>query len=203
MGVTGQTVLDFLAWNLLLAWIPLVLAAGVGLALLRSRYRLALASGIVWLLFLPNAPYIATDFVHVRTSTGSPVWVNAVVIGCFAVSGLLLGFGALYAVHESARLRFGSRAAWCLAIGAATVSAVGIELGRMHALNSWDAIVRPGLFFARTLPLIFEPIAHWRGLVASAALAALLAATYAIAYFVTRRRGEQRHSPARGARAAR
>ncbi len=197
MGVTGRTVLAFLAWNLFLAWIPLALAGFVSLELLHMRYGLALVTGVLWLLFLPNAPYIATDFVHVRASTGSPAWANAVVIGFFAAAGLLLGFAALFLVHESVRQRLGWRTAWCLAIGAVTVSALGMYLGRMYALNSWDALVRPGLFLARTLPLVLEPVAHWRALVASAALAVSLAATYTLAYAVTRRRAENRRPPAR------
>jgi uncharacterized membrane protein len=59
--------LQFLVWNLFLAWIPLMLAA--------AAYRIATGRGalarvivvptaIVWLLFFPNAPYIVTDFVH-------------------------------------------------------------------------------------------------------------------------------------------
>src|SRR5439155_7626118 len=52
----------FLVWNLVLAWIPLTLALLVydryrhGTPLARTAPALAL-----WLLFLPNAPYILTD----------------------------------------------------------------------------------------------------------------------------------------------
>ena len=65
----------FLLWNLMLAWIPLVLALvvydcyrrGVKLALLTPVF-------VLWLLFLPNAPYITTDFIHLQATTATPLW---------------------------------------------------------------------------------------------------------------------------------
>src|SRR4051794_15490275 len=54
----------FLAWNLILAWIPFVAAIGVEV-LLRLRWRAgALFCGLVWFLFLPNAPYLVSDLSH-------------------------------------------------------------------------------------------------------------------------------------------
>src|SRR2546421_10779025 len=61
----GATGFRFLYWNLLLAWIPFVLSLVVydrdrrGTELVRLGPAAAL-----WLLFLPNAPYIFTDFIH-------------------------------------------------------------------------------------------------------------------------------------------
>ena len=61
----------FLIWNLFLAWIPLLLALLVYDRYRRGRPLLVLAPALVlWLLFLPNAPYIVTDFVHL--SAGAP-----------------------------------------------------------------------------------------------------------------------------------
>src|SRR5688572_1659420 len=57
----------FLIKNLFLAWIPYWLSlAAVRLAESRSRQR-ALIVGVwlAWLVMLPNAPYIVTDFVHI------------------------------------------------------------------------------------------------------------------------------------------
>ena len=63
----------FLIWNLILAWIPLLLAL-----LVYDRYRrgsslVALTPALaLWLLFLPNAPYIVTDFVHLSATSPAP-----------------------------------------------------------------------------------------------------------------------------------
>ena len=53
-----------LVWNLFLAWIPFVLALGLYDAARRGAAATSLlALGAVWLVFLPNAPYIATDVI--------------------------------------------------------------------------------------------------------------------------------------------
>src|SRR4051812_11496172 len=66
---TGHLRYGFLAWNLFLAWLPLVFALlacekyqnGSG----RNWRFLGLAGA--WLLFFPNAPYIFTDLIHLTT----------------------------------------------------------------------------------------------------------------------------------------
>ena len=56
-----------LVWNLFLAWIPFLLALGVYDAARRRASAWTLAGlGALWLLFLPNAPYIVTDFKWLR-----------------------------------------------------------------------------------------------------------------------------------------
>ena len=63
----------FLAWNLVLAWIPFLLAVALYDAARRGRSSSFLwLLGGAWLLFLPNAPYIVTDFVHVGRVSGRP-----------------------------------------------------------------------------------------------------------------------------------
>ena len=53
-----------LVWNLFLAWLPL------GFAFVTDRFRESrlcfLAFGFLWLLFLPNSPYLVTDLVHLK-----------------------------------------------------------------------------------------------------------------------------------------
>src|SRR5690348_16299804 len=69
--LSRNPVYHFLGWNLFLAWLPF-LFAGAMYALYLRRGRSAPgtllgALGIAWLLFLPNAPYLWTDLVHVVT----------------------------------------------------------------------------------------------------------------------------------------
>src|SRR5439155_15195728 len=99
----------FLIWNLILASIPLLLAL-----LVYDRYRrgtplLRLTPLLVlWLLFLPNAPYIVTDFVHLSATSRAPLWLDGVELSAFAWTGMLLGFVSLYLLHAVARHRFGA-----------------------------------------------------------------------------------------------
>ena len=72
LGVTDATgeffyPTRFLVWNLTLAWVPLLLALGFAAA--RRPWAQALL-GITWLVFLPNAPYLVTDLVHIEGRAG-------------------------------------------------------------------------------------------------------------------------------------
>ena len=134
-----------LVWNLFLAWIPLVLALVVYDGARRGANAGPLAAvGIVWLLFLPNAPYIVTDLKWLghydeRDRTGS----TRRSIGGAAVVGLGLGFVSLYLVQSVVTLRLGRLAGWTLALGALVASGVGVYLGRFERWNSWDVFTEP------------------------------------------------------------
>lgn len=104
-----------LVWNLFLAWIPLWLAIPMLWLEPRRGWRgmaVWLGLGCLWLLFLPNAPYLLTDLIHLsprypvhdrpirllaEVSPGglAPVWYDAVLVFAFAWNGMLLGFASL------------------------------------------------------------------------------------------------------------
>lgn len=87
----------FLHHNLWLAWIPLIIAAVIRFVPLNNWQVAAL--WICWLLFLPNAPYIVTDLIHVRFKA-TLLWFDLVLLFHFAVAGLLVGALALHWVEH-------------------------------------------------------------------------------------------------------
>jgi predicted phosphodiesterase len=130
--VHGHGPYDFLAWNAFLAWIPYALAAVVVAGHRRGIHPyLLVLGGLVWLLFLPNALYIVTDFVHLGRIRGMPSALDAATIGSFACTGLLFGFDSLRRVQSLAR-NLGALAAWLLTLGAlALLRAVDVALPRL------------------------------------------------------------------------
>src|SRR4029077_8633784 len=82
----------------------------------RSGGALLLVLGGLWLLFFPNAPYIARDFVHLRHVPLSPYWVDAGTIAAFAWLGVLLGFASLYLMQTVVRQWRGVVAGWVFAV---------------------------------------------------------------------------------------
>lgn len=158
---TGAPVFAFLFWNLFLAWVPYLLAlALVGLDLARAPGWLLAVPGIVWLLFLPNAPYILTDFIHLGAVPGAPLWFDAVLIGAFAGTGLLLGMASLLLVHDVVGSRLGSVAGWALAIGSLALSSLGIYLGRFPRFNSWDVLANPEGLVGAVLHRLGDPFGN-------------------------------------------
>jgi uncharacterized membrane protein len=173
--------LAFLVWNLALAWVPFVLAIAV-----YGGYRhnapapVLLLLGGLWLLFLPNAPYLVTDFIHVGAVPGVPAWYDAVVVSVFAGTGLLLGFASIYLVQAVTAHRLGERFVWTLVLGVVALTAVGIYIGRVHRLNSWDALRSPGELLALVRGRLDDPLANPELLAIIAVSTATLMALYVL-----------------------
>jgi uncharacterized membrane protein len=133
-----------LVWNLVLAWVPLVLALVVYDRVRRGHAGpLLVAPVALWLLFLPNAPYLVTDFILLRDIQDMPIWFDVVLLTTFGWTGLVLGFVSLYLVQTVAKRLAGPVAGWLVALGALAASGVGIYLGRYLRWNSWDLLVQP------------------------------------------------------------
>ncbi len=174
-----------LIWNLFLAWIPFGLSI-----LIYDRHRagarpvalLPLAG--LWLLFLPNAPYILTDFKHLVPSPVVPLWVDVVVIAAPAWTGLLLGFLSLYLVQSVVRDLAGARVAWVAAIGVLGLASFGIYLGRVLRWNSWDVLADPRLVFD-----LNGVLADPRAIGMTVLLAGFLTTSYLVLYALMRLEG--------------
>jgi uncharacterized membrane protein len=173
----------FLIWNLILAWMPLLLALLVYDRFRRGTPLLTLAPAVVlWLLFLPNAPYIVTDFVHLSASSPSPLWLDGVELSAFAWTGMLLGFVSLYLVHAVARHRFGPARSWVGVLGVLGLVSVGVYLGRVKRWNSWDLLTQPGARLAQLHAHLGDPASLTRAAAISLAVTCLLAAAYLVFY---------------------
>ena len=140
--------LQFLVWNLFLAWIPLVLAA-IAYRIATTR-RGALArliifpTALVWLLFFPNAPYLVTDFVHLgKLYDNVPGWYDVMLITWYAWTGLLLGVVSLRFMQAIVARAMGSFAGWLLVAVVTVLGSIGIYLGHFLGWNSWDVFQAP------------------------------------------------------------
>ena len=147
-----------LVWNLFLAWIPFVLAVGV-LAGYRRRIGspALLALGGTWLLFLPNAPYVLTDFVHLGDTHRL---FDTVLIGSFALTSLALGFASLLLVQLVVTRVAGAALGWFVALSSLLLSGLGMYLGRVQRLNSWDLVQRPRLLASLFHTWLADPTGH-------------------------------------------
>jgi uncharacterized membrane protein len=169
-----------LVWNLVLAWVPLVVALVVYDGHRRGRGTgFLIAGGALWLLFFPNAPYLVTGYKHVAEWGGAPVWFDVVAISAAAWTGLLLGFVSLYLVQTVVRAAAGATAAWAVAVGSIAVGSFGIYLGRFERWNSWDVVAHPQLLLSDIAGRLADPAAHPR----TVAVTLLFTAFLTLAYF--------------------
>jgi uncharacterized membrane protein len=174
-------------WNLFLAWIPFALALLIYDGHRRgARPVQLLALGLLWLLFLPNAPYIVTDFKYLADMTGKTFLFEGLLIGTAASTGLLLGFMSLYLIQAIVRRAAGARYAWLFVFVALGLSSVGVYLGRVLRWNSWDVFVRPGSLLGELAGALVDPLAHPRPIAITILFTSFLLASYAIFYSLAR-----------------
>jgi uncharacterized membrane protein len=171
VAVSGSSMYSFLVWNLFLAWAPVAFALWLYDGYRKDGLRpVAAVPAVGWLLFFPNAPYIVTDLVHLD-QLSMPLWYDGGLIAAFAVTGLMLGFVSLALVHAVVEQERGRAAAWSTAGVAIVLASVGVYVGRVLNLNSWDAVVRP-LHLASSLggslgdPHLFELTVLYSGFLA-------------------------------------
>ena len=185
-----------LVWNLFLAWVPLALALVLYDAARRGATAGPLAAiGALWLLFLPNAPYIVTDVKWLGEYDSGTHWFDPLLVGGAAALGLVLGFVSLYLVQAVVARRLGRLAGWALAWGALVASGVGVYLGRFQRWNSWDVFTEPTRVVGQLASAALDPLAHGRPLALSISFALAWCMGYALFYaaFRSQLRGLEEH----------
>jgi uncharacterized membrane protein len=137
-----------IVWNLFLAFIPLLCSWFL--------FRPSVNPSIIWwiffcvfLAFLPNAPYILTDTIHLIeiSQQGYPLSLIILVLIPQYSLFILAGFGA-YAIALMRLDRYlieRGQAKYVVSVNLIihTLCAVGIYLGRFERFNSWDLLTQP------------------------------------------------------------
>jgi len=153
----GQTFM-FLNWNLFLAWIPYLLALSLPYFYKKFNSKILIVGVLFfWLLFFPNAPYILTDFLHLKKRIGIPLWYDVMLFLSFAWTGLILGYLSLLEVQLFLRNFFSKNTVYFTSVIVLLLSGFGIYLGRVQRWNSWDIITNPFLLFTDILNLLSNP----------------------------------------------
>lgn len=173
----------FLAWNLFLAWIPLVSAVAVyDMQRRGARLTQLVPVGALWLLFLPNAPYLLTDLIHLGSRNDAPLWFDLVLFSAFAWTGALMGFLSLYLMQAVVRRAAGGAWSWGFVAASLVATSFGIYLGRSLRWNSWALITNPSPLLSDVWARVSDPLGHPRSFGMTVALTALLSVLYLVLY---------------------
>ena len=143
---TGSGYYLFLLGNLFLACVPLFFSTALRLGN-RLRWHWTIMAGLacLWLLFLPNAPYILTDILHLTRASQAPAWYDLALLLSCAGTGLLVGYLSLNDVEGIVARKFSPVAGWIFALVSLLLSGFAIYLGRFLRWNSWDVLFTPTL----------------------------------------------------------
>lgn len=168
----------FLPYNLMLAWIPLGLAVVV---VTSPRRWQRIAALLWWLLFLPNAFYIITDYLHLFDYTSRVSYLfDAGMIGAFSLLAFAIGLLSLEIVMTSHLMRrFGHYNT--LLVTVAGLSGIAIYIGRVLRWNSWDMLINPIGMIHHILSTLAIPGELELALLTTALFGALVLSCYALA----------------------
>lgn len=149
----------FLVWNLGLAIAPLMFSS---LAILFGKWKGRWVFVFLWLLFLPNAPYIVTDLMHLRSVQSGPIWIDILLLSSCAATGLGLGYCSLRQIHLSFQWSGRPLLGWAVAVGATLLSGFGIYLGRFLRWRSIDLWANPMGLVTDVVERFVNPFLHYR-----------------------------------------
>ncbi len=158
--LSGERTYLFLIWNLFLAWLPYLFALAAHLLFSRRRkinFPVLLLSAS-WLVFMPNAPYLITDFLHLQPRGSVPLWYDVGFLMTLSITGLFLGLASLGAMHHMVRQLLGQIAGWIFALSAIGLGSLGVYLGRFKRWNSWDVIQNPFEILFDSLRIFRHPL---------------------------------------------
>jgi uncharacterized membrane protein len=148
--------LSFLVWNLFLAIIPFAITTGLTNAKKINKIVL-LCFFAIWLLFLPNAPYIVTDLLHLTRTDQQYLWFDILMIMSFAFNGLILFFLSLSDMEKLLKHYLKPKILTPLMLTIFGLSAFGIYLGRFLRHNSWEIINNPLNILKDIFNILFQP----------------------------------------------
>lgn len=148
MNITG-----FMATNLLLAFIPLLISLIIFRKQLWDSSGLMklfiIIGGVIFYLFLPNAPYVYTDLIHLVRQIMDyryfKLTQNSIIIFLIPQYMLFIFLGfSFYVLSFQKMLHFlldcnvKIRTIWLIKIINPIIMGVGVFLGRVRRFNSWD-----------------------------------------------------------------
>ena len=144
---------DWMAWNLVLALIPFALSIILFILPKFSDFQYNLKSLIwgigflVFMAFLPNAPYVLTDLIHLIENIKQidSIWMISLVILPQYLLFTLIGLTA-YVLSVINLAKFLKGKGWhqnqiiIVELVIHALSAIGVYLGRFLRFNSWHII---------------------------------------------------------------
>lgn len=159
MLYTEKITYIFLVWNLFLAYLPFLISKFIFEKEHLSKIELVIY-GSFWLLLFPNAPYIITDFIHLKTIENNLVWLDITLLLLFAFTGLYMGVVSLYLMRKKVEKMFSLKAGSYFLFVTVALASFGIYLGRIQRWNSWDIVHQPFQLFKDILSIFISPTEH-------------------------------------------
>ncbi len=162
IGLSGRVTDLYLSWNIFLALLPLAASAFIVWYVKREKVyaTVVIFAGLAWLALFPNAPYILTDFIHLRAGRSVMIWYDIFMFFAAAWVGLLAAFYSLMQIETLLRNKFSNAVTWVFVSLVFLLSSFGIYIGRELRWNSWDVFVNPHELIVDTFAIFTKNAQH-------------------------------------------
>ena len=147
----------WIVWNLFLAFIPLTISFWLFLRRTKKQSPLWWLGYVVFITFLPNAPYLLTDIIHLIEAirAGYSIWITTLIFIPLHTLAILAGWEAyvISLINQSHYLKKHGARRFIFSSELIThaLCAIGIFLGRFRRFNSWDLVTKPDILFDSTI----------------------------------------------------
>ena len=142
----------YMNWNLFLGLLPLLFAALFSKKI-GGRY-LGYLWFALWIGFLPNAPYMITDLIHIAdVGPKNILWMDSIMLFGFAWIGMISWLQSVTIMYR--KLSFRS-----FIPVVSLLTAIGLYLGRYIRFNTWDALTQPLEVLRTVFDVFLHPLNH-------------------------------------------
>ena len=139
----GSTAFLYMFWNMFLAFVPFFISS---ILLLRTNKEniikpFFIIGFILWFIFLPNAPYVITDFIHLGRIRAVPAMFDVFLLFASAGASVLMGLYSISHMEKILLLKFTKKITNIIILITILFTSFGIYLGRYLRFNSWDLFI--------------------------------------------------------------
>jgi len=186
----------YLAWNLCLAWIPLVLVLWLEKILRQKLWSswMALFATVLFVIFLPNTFYMVTDLIHLQEVPQLDIVTDVVMFCSFVFTAFTLGLLSVYMLHKELNRRVKPLTGWLYVGGLLLTTSFAIYIGRDLRWNSWDIIVNPASILFEVSDHVIHPIAHPQVFATTLSFFVFIGSVYAVTWHAARAVRQQKNS---------
>jgi len=150
----------YMFWNIFLAFIPFFISSVLIARTDRDNLfkPFFIIGFVLWFLFLPNAPYVVTDLIHIGRIRAVPAMYDAFLLFSSAAVSLLLGFYSLSHMENLLSLKFSKKNTNIIIFLIILFTSFGMYLGRFLRFNSWDFFTSHNFLLSSVWKIFTNPI---------------------------------------------
>jgi uncharacterized membrane protein len=165
----------FLTANLLLAWIPFLIAYACYNE--KSNWKFLMLFG-TWIIFFPNSAYLITDLIHLKPRNDIPFLFDSTMVFTFAFTGFITGLISALLIYRRIKSAVSPLKSKVLIVAIMFLSGYGIYIGRFLRWNSWDVFFHPFAILRDTFVRVVHPLEHIGTYAVSIFIGTLLTLTF-------------------------